>query len=254
MRHHLVRAAAAASLLALILSSVVLAGGWATIVPDEGSAEPVAGEPFRLGFVVLQHGETPAGWVHAQLVATNAVTGERLTAAAQASGADGHFTATLTYPEAGFWTWSVVLAELETETVPAVQTVRFPDGRAPTIDDATLLAAIAQARRDVTAELRDQVFAADDAMGARVDTLRNEVARLTDQRDALEARVDGLANGGIPPVAVIALAVLAGAISGFAITLLGRGGAARRAEPREIPVAPATTVQPKAVSRSVTAR
>ena len=59
------RLAAALAALALLLTLTVpvLAGGWAEIVADAQTTEtpPVEGQPIDIGFVVLQHGETPAG-------------------------------------------------------------------------------------------------------------------------------------------------------------------------------------------------
>ncbi|HSG44422.1 MAG TPA: hypothetical protein VLA72_14830 [Anaerolineales bacterium] len=48
-----------ALLLSLILAAPVFAGGWAIISLDELPTKVVAGEPFKVGFTVLQHGQTP---------------------------------------------------------------------------------------------------------------------------------------------------------------------------------------------------
>ena len=49
----------------LLLSAPVLAGGWAEVRPDAAATTqpPREGQPIEIGFTVLQHGETPAGWV-----------------------------------------------------------------------------------------------------------------------------------------------------------------------------------------------
>ena len=46
-------------LLALMFTVPVLAGGWATVTLDEYPTDMVAGEAFKIGFTVLQHGVTP---------------------------------------------------------------------------------------------------------------------------------------------------------------------------------------------------
>jgi hypothetical protein len=95
-------------------ASPVAAGNWATATMDAGPA-PAAGvaTPFR--FVILQHGVTPAPWVTATLVATNLVTGAQIQAPMHADGIDGGFVTSITFPDAGDWTWYVLLAELGTD-------------------------------------------------------------------------------------------------------------------------------------------
>lgn len=48
-----------ALLLSLVFAVPVCAGGWAVITLDELPTGVVAGEPFTIGFTVLQHGRTP---------------------------------------------------------------------------------------------------------------------------------------------------------------------------------------------------
>jgi hypothetical protein len=108
-------AIAVSTLLAtLAWASPVAAGGWATATMDEGPA-PAAGIETPVRFLVLQHGVTPAPWVTATFVATNLATGDQIQVPMRADGADGHFVTSVAFPDAGDWTWYVMLAELGTD-------------------------------------------------------------------------------------------------------------------------------------------
>ncbi len=228
---------AAAALLVALSAGAVSAGGWATIQADSGNAQPNAGEPFTFGFTVLQHGVTPAGWVETPtFLGINGTTGERVEAKATASGADGHFVATVTIPSAGYWTWQVVLTDLIVETAPQPIAVALPNGTLPAMDTGSMLAAVERVRAEIRAEYQAQLFNETDAMRAKITALESRVAYLDNQRASLKKQVDGLTAGPatagapaaaatdtIPLFAVVGIAVLAGAISGFAMTMLGRG-------------------------------
>src|ERR1700704_4715042 len=119
MTGRILRGLAAGALLIALSAGVVSAGGWATIKADTGNATPNAGKAFTFGFMVLQHGVTPAGWVQPPtFLAISGATGARVEAKAVAQGADGHFVATVTLPSGGYWTWQVQLTELIVETPP----------------------------------------------------------------------------------------------------------------------------------------
>ncbi|MGZ9161257.1 MAG: hypothetical protein ACXW4T_08815 [Candidatus Limnocylindrales bacterium] len=111
--------------LPLALSAPVLAGGWAEIVPDAGTitTEPIAGEPMEVGFTVLQHGQTAAGWTTPTVHFSGPATGADVKVAATASGKDGHFVASITPDADGAWSWHVTLAELTTDQAPVSFTV-----------------------------------------------------------------------------------------------------------------------------------
>lgn len=102
-------------LVALLWASPVAAGNWATAHMDEPARPPVADQEATFGFVVLQHGVTPASWVTATFVATSLATGEQVQAPMRAVDADGRFVTNVTFPDAGDWSWYVSLAELGTD-------------------------------------------------------------------------------------------------------------------------------------------
>ena len=210
-------AALAALALLLMLAVPVAAGGWAEIVADAQTTTtdtpPTEGQPIDIGFLVLQHGVTPAGWETATVHFTNASTGKTMDVVAKNDRPDGHFLATVTLPEAGFWSWHVTLKDLQSDHLPIALTVRTAAGELPGYDPAT------------TADNPGADIARLDAMiraeQVKTNTLTEQVAALTAERDALAAAE----GGGLPILAVLTLAVLAGATAGFAMAwLAGRPG------------------------------
>jgi hypothetical protein len=235
MTRRIFRGLAAATLLVVLSAGAVSAGGWATILADPGNPDqPNAGEPFTFGFTVLQHGVTPAGWVATPtFLGINDSTGERVEAKAVAQGADGHFVATVTLPSAGYWTWQVELTDLVVETTPQPMAVAGADGTLPAMDTAAMLAALERVRSDLRTEYQSLMFTETEALRTKVAGLDAKVTYLENQRELLKKQVDGLAaapataapasgSDSVPLFAVVGIAVFAGAISGFAMTMLGR--------------------------------
>lgn len=224
----------AALALLLALAAPVLAGGWAEVVADAQTVEPpVEGRPLEVGFLVLQHGQTAAPWETATVHFTNTSTGKSMDVVATNDRADGHFTATATLPEAGYWSWHVTLRDLQSDHMPVSFAVHTAGGKLPTYDPATTATAIAQAKKDVSAELsalfQGEVQRLDGlllAQQARSDRLLAQTNELLAERDELATRLaatDGA--GGLPVIAILTLAVLAGATAGFAMSwLAGRPG------------------------------
>jgi hypothetical protein len=234
----------AATAMLLVLAAPVFAGGWAEIVADGQTSTPSEGTPIEVGFKVLQHGETPAPWETATVHFTNSSTGETFDVVAKNDRPDGHFVATTTLSDAGYWSWHVTLKDLESQHVPVRMTVLSASGATPPFDPSTVLSAIDHAKVDVTNSVNER-FAADierldrqaDGHRARLDYLGGELEDVTAERDALAARVDAIEGaGGLPLLAVISLSVLAGSAAGFAMAWLA-GRQPKRA-------APATGISP----------
>jgi hypothetical protein len=144
----------AAFALLLALAVPVVAGGWADIKADAQTTTetpPTEGQPIDIGFLVLQHGVTPAGWETATVHFTNASTGTTLDVAAVNDGANGHFTATAVLPEAGDWSWKVTLQDLQSTHQPvalhvAAAAASAPGpGEAPAVGGIPLLVALSLA-------------------------------------------------------------------------------------------------------------
>jgi hypothetical protein len=245
MTRRILRGVAAAGLLLALSAGAATAGGWATIQADTGNPQqPNAGEPFTFGFTVLQHGVTPAGWVETPtFVGISGATGERVEAKAVAQGADGHFVATVTLPSAGYWTWQVQLTDLIVETAPQPMAVAL-NGVLPAMDTGAMLAALERVRSEIRTEYQTQLFNETDGLRTTITSLQAKVTYLENQRAALQKQVDTLAanpaaavapasRDSVPLFAVIGIAVLAGAISGFAMTMLGRSPRAQTSGPND---------------------
>ena len=234
MSQRLLRSLAAAALLAAILAGGASAGGWATITADAANTtQPTAGQPFTFGFTVMQHGITPAGWVTATFVAIDGATGKQVLVRATGQGADGHFVAKVSLPAGGYWTWQVQLTELVVESAPQPLAVANADGSQPAMTSGMMLAALERTRNQVKQEVLDQVFAETDGLKSQISGLSTKVTYLSNLLDEASAQRATLAKQvavlssptapqSVPIVAVIAISVLAGAISGFAVAALGR--------------------------------
>lgn len=92
---------------ALLVAAPALAGGWAVVTLDTLPTHIVTGQPFDIGFVVRQHGQTPLGGLAPTLRLSRAGTGDAFSVVAQEQGGAGHYAATLAFPAGGAWTWSI---------------------------------------------------------------------------------------------------------------------------------------------------
>ena len=103
----LVAVAAVTVLLVLVLPA--FAGGWAVVTLDALPTKVVAGESLTVGFVVRQHGDKPLGGLSPKIRLQKAGETESKLVPAKAEGGfgQGHYTATLTFPSAGVWQWSI---------------------------------------------------------------------------------------------------------------------------------------------------
>ena len=214
----------------LLAAGTAVGGGWATITPDEGSAgdQPRAGETDEFGFTVLQHGQTPAGWVNATLVVENSATGETIRVAATPQGTDGHFVASVRFPEAGYWIWRVDITDLIPESPPRMVTVLTANGALPPFDPSTALTMVERAKTDLRNEFQaaygDRVAGLETAL----TVVQARASSLERQRDAMSERLAAAENGaggGVPIAATLAVAVLGGALAAFAMAGLGRRAA-----------------------------
>jgi hypothetical protein len=253
MRHRSLAAVLLASLAVLTLSATsVLAGGWADVKPDAGTLEqpPIEGESTVIGFTILQHGVTPAGWITPTVILTDLASGERMEVAAPAGDEQGHFAVPVTLPRSGLWTWTVAFDELAHDGRTFPLTVRLADGSMPAVDPGLALSAVQQVKSDVTAQMTDtlsmEIGRIDTALslGASYDERHtHQLTELTAERDALAARVEALEAGGgtgTSMILMVLLAVLAGAAAGFAMSWLGS-----RTGTREIEVSPAPATSPQ---------
>jgi len=212
-----------------------MAGGWADIVADGQTTTPRAGGSVEIGFRVMQHGVTPAPWETATVHLANASTGATFDVIARNDDPNGHFVATARVPEAGFWTWQVTLADLATSQAPVPFTVLSKSGVAPTLDTAALLTAIEKAKTEAVTEVNDrygpqveQLQGQAEADRTRIDDLNAQVRALMQERDTAASVGSSEGSRALPILAVVSVAVLAGAAAGFAMAWLS--GRAPRTE------------------------
>jgi hypothetical protein len=90
-------------LLAAVLPSTVVAGGWAVVSLDAMPTTLRPGQSYRVGYAVLQHGTTPLRNGSPQLRLRLGST-ERVFPGHE-EGPPGHYVSDVSLPEAGRWTW-----------------------------------------------------------------------------------------------------------------------------------------------------
>ncbi len=90
-----------------LAAPAAVAGGWAITSFDELPGEFQAGEPYLLGYSILQHGKTPFDGAETYITARNTETGETIRFTGEPDGEPGHYVAEVTFSESGAWSWSV---------------------------------------------------------------------------------------------------------------------------------------------------
>ena len=112
----------AAAALTLLMGLPALAGGWATVTLDQLPTEFQAGQTYRMGFTILQHGITPFDGGGAGIRARSA-TGQTATFAAKAEGPAGHYVAEVKFPSAGMWTWEIAPGPFAPQPLAPIEVV-----------------------------------------------------------------------------------------------------------------------------------
>lgn len=91
----------------LLYAGLAAAGGWAVVTLDHLPAQIVANQPIKIGFAVRQHGRTLLNGLHPVLAVSRSDSTQAFTAIATQEGTEGHYAATLTFPESGTWRWTI---------------------------------------------------------------------------------------------------------------------------------------------------
>jgi len=110
------------ALLALGAAVPSFAGGWAVVTLDSLPQGVTPGTAFTIGFTVRQHGVTllsdldPAPRVEAE----NVETGDVVRSTASADSGRGHYTAGLTLPTSGEWTWGIQAFGGQVQAMPSI--------------------------------------------------------------------------------------------------------------------------------------
>ncbi|HEV2126238.1 MAG TPA: hypothetical protein VGW38_26075 [Chloroflexota bacterium] len=118
MRHHAAIALLLCIILAVAAAVPAAAGGWAVTALDRLPTEIRAGEPYQIGYTILQHGQTPFSSRDTG-VRIRTSSGEEHVFQARREGAPGHYVAEVAFPEAGTWTWEIT-HEFGPHTLPSV--------------------------------------------------------------------------------------------------------------------------------------
>lgn len=119
--------------LALALAIPAFAGGWAVIILDELPSGVVAGEPFTVGFSVLQHGKTPMTDLDPVIFARSG--NQKVTVFPKEEGEPGHYAASMTLASEGDWEWTIQAFSMEQKmpvlsvAAPAVAIVSAPEAK-----------------------------------------------------------------------------------------------------------------------------
>jgi len=127
MRRRIVLTVLMPALVALALATPVGAGCCAIITLDQLPTQVVAGQPTQISFMYRINHMPLTGYT-LEINATHADTSDSFTVIAEQQERTGHYAATLTFPIAGEWRWSIMRQPMPPLTVlPAA-----PPGRANT--------------------------------------------------------------------------------------------------------------------------
>src|SRR5512143_3199578 len=90
----------------LLYAGLAAARGWAVVTLDHLPAQIVANQPVKIGFAVRQHGRTLLNGLNPAIAVGRSDMSQAFTAVATQEGGEGHYAATLTFPESGTWIWT----------------------------------------------------------------------------------------------------------------------------------------------------
>jgi len=110
-----------------VFASPALAGGWAVTTFDDMPGQFVAGQEFKLGYTIRQHGVTAINVDKTEILAV-ATSGRSLSFPGSSQGDVGHYIATVYFPAGGTYTWRVTQGMFEAQ-----------DLGTPILDEAGLL-------------------------------------------------------------------------------------------------------------------
>ena len=112
-------ALATSALLAVAVPAA--AGNWAVTTLDTLPSEGFrAGETYRLGYTIRQHGQTPFAGAKTGIRIRSATDGADHTFGAVPEGAIGHYVAEVRFPRAGEWSWEVIQAPFEPQKLGTI--------------------------------------------------------------------------------------------------------------------------------------
>jgi hypothetical protein len=106
-------------------AGIARAGGWAVLTLQSWPGEVTAGQPFTIEYALRQHGNHLLGyeavWTEPLVTAVNTETGEIVNFEVSPAAETGYYTAEITLPQPGTWTWSIdAFGEFEMPPLTAV--------------------------------------------------------------------------------------------------------------------------------------
>jgi hypothetical protein len=103
----------------LVVSAPAFAGGWAVTTLDSLPATIQAGQTYRIGYMIRQHGVLP--FTQATPAIRVSLGDQQLTFKGIAEGEPGHYVSNVEFPGGGEWTWSVDQAPFAVQQLGALK-------------------------------------------------------------------------------------------------------------------------------------
>ena len=119
--YRLVVGVAVAIVVLFALAGSVLADGWAATTLDtlpEGGFQ--AGQTYRLGYMIRQHGQTPFVGAKTAITIVSPSNRERFVFPGVPDGPPGHYVADVRFPLEGSWDWEVSQEPFAVQTLGTI--------------------------------------------------------------------------------------------------------------------------------------
>jgi hypothetical protein len=99
------------------------AGGWAVSTLDSLPSSIQAGESYKVGFTMRQHGVEPVNFGAPEI---RIRLGSTMQSFKALRDGDGHYSATVKFPSAGTWTWMIDQVPFATQELGTLAVVAVP--------------------------------------------------------------------------------------------------------------------------------
>lgn len=135
--YRLAAGAAGAAVALFAVAGSALAGGWAVTTIDalpEGGFQ--AGQTYRLGYTIRQHGQHPFDGAKTAITIIAPGSRERHVFPGVPDGPAGHYVAEVTFPTEGAWDWEVSQEPFAVQTLGTIAVAPPASaGRAPSVPE-----------------------------------------------------------------------------------------------------------------------
>jgi hypothetical protein len=112
---------ALAAVALVLLAAPALAGGWAVTTFDPWPAEGFrAGESYRLGYTIRQHGVQPFGEARTEIRIRSGQGDVVQSFPGRPEGSVGHYVAEVRFPSSGDWIWEVTQDPFATQQLGTI--------------------------------------------------------------------------------------------------------------------------------------